>query len=131
MTVRDPLIPSGKRQKCQEISGLTSWDRFVISRSGVRVRPPAPLANKRIRYMGEFPSGQRGQTVNLLAPPSVVRIHSPPPEKTPIFLRKSAFFHLEFAFLFSLDKKENPFQMANTKINRAKIFSFLSALLFL
>ena len=29
-------------------------------------------------YMGEFPSGQRGQTVNLLASPSVVRIHLPP-----------------------------------------------------
>ena len=29
-------------------------------------------------YMGEFPSGQRGQTVNLLAMPSVVRIHSLP-----------------------------------------------------
>ncbi len=28
--------------------------------------------------MGEFPSGQRGQTVNLLAVPSVVRIHLPP-----------------------------------------------------
>ena len=31
-------------------------------------------------YMGEFPSGQRGQTVNLLALPSVVQIHLPPPE---------------------------------------------------
>ena len=29
-------------------------------------------------YMGEFPSGQRGQTVNLLALPSVVRIHLRP-----------------------------------------------------
>ena len=29
--------------------------------------------------MGGFPSGQRGQTVNLLALPSVVRIHHPPP----------------------------------------------------
>ena len=29
--------------------------------------------------MGEFPSGQRGQTVNLLAMPSMVRIHLPPP----------------------------------------------------
>ena len=29
--------------------------------------------------MGEFPSGQRGQTVNLLALPSMVRIHPPPP----------------------------------------------------
>ena len=26
-----------------------------------------------------FPSGQRDQTVNLTAPPSVVRIHLPPP----------------------------------------------------
>ncbi len=32
-----------------------------------------------MRCMEGFPSGQRGQTVNLLAPPSVVRIHPPPP----------------------------------------------------
>ena len=31
--------------------------------------------------MGEFPSGQRGQTVNLLSVTSVVRIHLLPPEK--------------------------------------------------
>ena len=31
--------------------------------------------------MGEFPSGQRGQTVNLLLLASVVRIHLLPPEK--------------------------------------------------
>ena len=31
--------------------------------------------------MGEFPSGQRGQTVNLLRFASVVRIHLPPPNK--------------------------------------------------
>ncbi len=30
--------------------------------------------------MGEFPSGQRGQTVNLLLSASVVRIHSLPPK---------------------------------------------------
>ena len=41
--------------------------------------------------MGEFPSGQRGQTVNLLAMPSVVRIHLPPPEKTVCFA--SGFFN--------------------------------------
>ena len=29
--------------------------------------------------MEEYPSGQRGQTVNLLASPSMVRIHPPPP----------------------------------------------------
>ena len=31
-------------------------------------------------FMGEFPSGQRGQTVNLLSLTSVVRIHLPPPQ---------------------------------------------------
>ena len=32
-------------------------------------------------YTEDFPSGQRGQTVNLLAVLSVVRIHHPPPKK--------------------------------------------------
>ena len=32
--------------------------------------------------MGDFPSGQRGQTVNLLSVTSVVRIHHLPPEKS-------------------------------------------------
>ena len=32
-----------------------------------------------IIYMGEFPSGQRGQTVNLLLIASMVRIHPHPP----------------------------------------------------
>ena len=36
--------------------------------------------------MGEFPSGQRGQTVNLLRIASVVRIHLPPPAKSTILL---------------------------------------------
>ncbi len=31
--------------------------------------------------MGEFPSGQRGQTVNLLRIASMVRIRPPPPYK--------------------------------------------------
>ncbi len=38
-------------------------------------------SSDKIEYMGEFPSGQRGQTVNLLSVTSVVRIHLPPPEK--------------------------------------------------
>ena len=47
---------------------------FVISRPGVRIRPQLQKL-----HTEEFPSGQRGQTVNLLAMPSVVRIHPPPP----------------------------------------------------
>ena len=42
--------------------------------------------------MGDFPSGQRGQTVNLLATPSVVRIHHPPP-KIPITRQGGRYFY--------------------------------------
>ena len=42
--------------------------------------------------MGEFPSGQRGQTVNLLAMPSVVRIHLPPPSRSKLYVACSDFF---------------------------------------
>ena len=36
--------------------------------------PPIGCASYHFYYMGGFPSGQRGQTVNLLAMPSKVRI---------------------------------------------------------
>ena len=36
--------------------------------------------DRREQNMGEFPSGQRGQTVNLLRIASMVRIRPPPPE---------------------------------------------------
>ena len=69
-----------KLRKAPEINALTALPTFVISRSGVRIRPPAPTQVN----MGEFQSGQMGQTVNLLAMPSVVRIHLPPPNKRDI-----------------------------------------------
>lgn len=43
------------------------------------VRSPAPHHRARVFRAGEFPSGQRGQTVNLMAQPSQVRILLPPP----------------------------------------------------
>ena len=49
--------------------------------------------------MGDFPSGQRGQTVNLLATPSVVRIHHLPPIRT-VRLNGSYFFVLYFLYLY-------------------------------
>ncbi len=49
--------------------------------------------------MGDFPSGQRGQTVNLLATPSVVRIHHLPPIRT-VRLNGSYFLYLYIYFLF-------------------------------
>ena len=47
--------------------------------------------------MGDFPSGQRGQTVNLLATPSVVRIHHLPPIRT-VRLNGSCFLYLYIYF---------------------------------
>ena len=38
-------------------------------------------------YMEEFPSGQRGQTVNLLSVTSMVRIRPPPPKKAVLLVR--------------------------------------------
>ena len=81
----------GKAQKRRNGAKFRPYTLFVISRSGVQVRSPAPKRWRRLRtgwaanhrnnliFMGEFPSGQRGQTVNLLSTTSVVRIHSPPP----------------------------------------------------
>ena len=42
--------------------------------------------------MGAFPSGQRGQTVNLLSVTSVVRIHPLPPTKRELLSTKSSLF---------------------------------------
>ncbi len=50
--------------------------------------------------MGDFPSGQRGQTVNLLATPSVVRIHHLPPIRT-VRLNGSYFYIYFFLIIFS------------------------------
>ena len=48
---------------------------------------------ERAGHMGDFPSGQRGQTVNLLSLTSVVRIHHPPPTKNALLSTdKGAFF---------------------------------------
>ena len=44
-------------------------------------------------YMGEFPSGQRGQTVNLLLLASMVRIHPLPPRRSKV--RFAPFFFTE------------------------------------
>ena len=45
-----------------------------------------------IGFMGEFPSGQRGQTVNLLAPPSKVRILLHPANLALTSLRCRSYF---------------------------------------
>ena len=56
--------------------------RFVISRLPVQAPPPPPPV---VGFMGGFPSGQRGQTVNLLATLSKVRILLRPFQKINFF----------------------------------------------
>ena len=51
--------------------------------------------------MGEFPSGQRGQTVNLLLIASVVRIHLPPPDPHQLWYGFSFAFGRNSRFLDS------------------------------
>ena len=66
-------VGCGKR--IRRIWGLSSAGRAsALQAEGHRFEPCRPhLLNK-----DGFPSGQRGQTVNLLAPPSKVRILLPP-----------------------------------------------------
>ena len=79
--VKEYFNSSENDQKRLENNIFRIFLLFVISRSGVRVRLPAPIFPQRSKVnMGEFPSGQRGQTVNLLSVTSVVRIHLPPPK---------------------------------------------------
>ena len=81
--VKEYFNSSENDQKRLENNIFRIFLLFVISRSGVRVRLPAPIFPQRSKVnMGEFPSGQRGQTVNLLSMTSVVRIHLPPPVKS-------------------------------------------------
>ena len=66
-----PTAPKYSVKNCgYGITAVHQPSKLVI---GVRPPLPAPLSS-----VG-FPSGQRGQTVNLLAQLSMVRIHLPPP----------------------------------------------------
>ena len=56
------MIPFKKKIRKKTLAILKSYDIIYLFQSNV----------------GDFPSGQRGQTVNLLATPSVVRIHHRP-----------------------------------------------------
>ena len=49
---------------------------------------PFASSNSCNTFLGDFPSGQRGQTVNLLSTTSLVRIQHPPPQK---HFERSAF----------------------------------------
>ena len=57
--------------------------------------------------MEEFPSGQRGQTVNLLRFASMVRIHLLPPDYVPDFTVRHIFLSIHAGLrAFSVSKKD-------------------------
>ena len=60
-----------------EFAGIAQLVEQLICNQQVGGSSPSTSSKQ---YMGEFPSGQRGQTVNLLSVTSVVRIHLPPPK---------------------------------------------------
>ena len=68
--------------------------------------------------MGDFPSGQRGQTVNLLATPSVVRIHHLPPIRTVRF--NGSYFLYLYIYFYSVifSAKYNNFMQNKRTIKR-------------
>ena len=73
--------------------------------------------------MGSYQSGQMGQTVNLLAMPSVVRIHHYPlfPKitqkfKSPTFEREPDFFFLIYPHNFSNKRALGTLQPKDCKV---------------
>ena len=55
-----------------------------------------PFTSSSLNNLGEFPSGQRGQTVNLLSLTSLVRIQLPPPKNNGYLSR---YFFIQVADL--------------------------------
>ena len=119
----------GKHERGSEAARRSVWIHFVISRSGVRVRLPAPSFRFSAQVnMGEFPSGQRGQTVNLLSVTSVVRIHLPPP-KSPISYGYRTFLHhfAVFAFLGKYALPYNQLPVVGPKVFVYLFWQFVSS----
>ena len=71
-------------------------------------------------FMGEFPSGQRGQTVNLLSLTSVVRIHLPPPDYVPDFTVRHIFLSIHAGLR---NKNKNGFLFARRIVAVRSVFT--------
>ncbi len=79
-------------------------------------------------HMGDFPSGQRGQTVNLLSTTSLVRIQHPPPQKrTPILVSFFVLRGCEATAAFSIYRKSGS-QACQKPLSTCKQKAWLSSL---
>ena len=83
MTILLSYVILSKRCKCAGVAQLV--EQLICNQ---QVRGSSPFTSS---IMEEFPSGQREQTVNLSAMPSVVRIHPLPPKNRLAFA--SLFFY--------------------------------------
>ena len=74
------VVGSSPIQVANNYAGVAQLVEQLTCNQQVRGSSPPTSSNLLfVDYMEEFPSGQRGRTVNPLAALSVVRIHSPPP----------------------------------------------------
>ena len=74
--------------------------------------PSTSSTKPRQVHTEEYPSGQRGQTVNLLAMPTMVRIHPPPPRRSKLCIACSdLFYNSEYAHAAA-----PPFQLRPTSL---------------
>ena len=74
------VVGSSPIQVANNYAGVAQLVEQLTCNQQVRGSSPPTSSNLLfVDYMEEFPSGQRGRTVNPLATLSVVRIHSPPP----------------------------------------------------
>ncbi len=86
-----------ERSGSKKCGGLAQLGEHLPYKQGVT--GSSPVASTFFKkyfenHMGDFPSGQREQTVNLLALPSVVRIHDRPVGLTPVLTRGGAVWKL-------------------------------------
>ena len=92
------MLTNGKRSarigNAVGTAGVAQLVEQLICNQQVGGSSPSTSSNLSPIYqlnMGSFPSGQRGQTVNLLSTTSVVRIHPLPPGKKVVPLARPFF----------------------------------------
>ena len=86
-----PRLPQKSSKRLLTNPGQSVMINIAVGTAGVAQLVEQLICNQQVGgsnpstsskfHMGEFQSGQMGQTVNLLSLTSVVRIHPPPPKK--------------------------------------------------
>ena len=77
----DRAIMTKSRETSNHAGVAQLVEQLICNQQVGGSNPSTSSTRMRKLNMGAFPSGQRGQTVNLLSLTSVVRIHPLPPEK--------------------------------------------------